>query len=740
MKRATQRRDSKFSQFHPIIPLGMLACLVLGLTPRVWAGHHASADAASAGGAGPPVVWTGPATVISPHSARLTGTVNPNGVLSYATNIFQWGTTTNYGNYVGAGIHHGVDPQPVEAYLWNLPVSTTFHYRFVSFNEWGGSFGEDRTFETPAAMVTNCTDANLRAALARGGTVTFLCDGVIALTNTININTNTVLDATGHAIVISGSNAVRLFVARYDVAFTLKHLALADGFAAGADATTSGYDGGAGFGGALTTGGTLIAVDCNFVRNRAAGGHGPINYPNRGGAGAGGAIYGGGDIRLTNVTFFGNEAQGGRGGTSLGGDPAQGGSGGDSLGGAIHMGWGFFTADNVRFEANRARPGEPGLGPTLGTSGSAVGGALYFGTCWVQIATCRFTSNLSGFGTRGGTARGGAIFQYGSTLQMVNTLLDGNQVVGGAGDTEQGPYSSGIGQGGALYRSGAPATIVGCTFVNNVAQGGPAGTGYRAGSGYGGGIYANAYSRVTNSTFCGNAALGGEPALWPGDAFGGGIYVEFGDANLCHLTLANNLARHSQGGDPQASPLAQGGGICAANEVALVHLKNCILAYSPSGSNAYGRVYDEGGNISSDATPVLTALGSRNNTDPLLGLLADYGGPTPTMALLAGSPAIDAGDNAACTPTDQRGVRRPQHAGCDIGAYEVTWLAIRSLNGEIRIEQVGVPDSPCTLQSSANLRDWTNVETRVADADGRVIFLLTKPADVLGQFYRTVVP
>ena len=53
-----------------------------------------------------------------------------------------------------------------------------------------------------------------------------------------------------------------------------------------------------------------------------------------------------------------------------------------------------------------------------------------------------------------------------------------------------------------------------------------------------------------------------------------------------------------------------------------------------------------------------------------LGTLADNGGPTQTMALLAGSVAIDAGDDLSCPATDQRGVLRPQGAHCDIGAYE----------------------------------------------------------------------
>lgn len=63
----------------------------------------------------------------------------------------------------------------------------------------------------------------------------------------------------------------------------------------------------------------------------------------------------------------------------------------------------------------------------------------------------------------------------------------------------------------------------------------------------------------------------------------------------------------------------------------------------------------------------------------VLGSLGDYGGPTQTVPLLAGSPAIDHGDDATCANTsgiapvagkDQRGVTRPQGPHCDIGAFE----------------------------------------------------------------------
>ena len=87
-----------------------------------------------------------------------------------------------------------------------------------------------------------------------------------------------------------------------------------------------------------------------------------------------------------------------------------------------------------------------------------------------------------------------------------------------------------------------------------------------------------------------------------------------------------------------------------------------------------------GYNLSSDNTCNFTGPGDLNNTDPKLGTLGNYGGPTQTIPLLAGSPAIDAGNPKGCTDgnghllkTDQRGKPRPDRedkTGCDMGAYE----------------------------------------------------------------------
>src|ERR1035437_9183696 len=77
--------------------------------------------------------------------------------------------------------------------------------------------------------VTSCDEASLRAALAGGGTVTFACNGTITLANTLVITNNTVLDASGHSMTLSGGNAVRLFYVEPGVTFCATNLTLANG-------------------------------------------------------------------------------------------------------------------------------------------------------------------------------------------------------------------------------------------------------------------------------------------------------------------------------------------------------------------------------------------------------------------------------------------------------------------------------------------------------------------------------
>nr|MCU0756673.1 hypothetical protein [Xanthomonadales bacterium] len=68
--------------------------------------------------------------------------------------------------------------------------------------------------------------------------------------------------------------------------------------------------------------------------------------------------------------------------------------------------------------------------------------------------------------------------------------------------------------------------------------------------------------------------------------------------------------------------------------------------------------------------------------NPRLSALGNYGGPTPTFALLPGSPAINAGNNSGAPSTDQRGIARPQLDIVDIGAFESRGFTLTRTSGD----------------------------------------------------------
>src|SRR5207248_2423488 len=110
---------------------------------------------------------------------------------------------------------------------------------------------------------------------------------------------------------------------------------------------------------------------------------------------------------------------------------------------------------------------------------------------------------------------------------------------------------------------------------------------------------------------------------------------------------------------------------------AVVQLRNTIISGDGSRPNIFadvgGTFRSQGHNLSSDSgSGFLTGPGDIINTNPLLGPLQDNGGLTLTMALLPGSPAINAGDNANVSDFDQRGPGFPRIVAglIDIGAFE----------------------------------------------------------------------
>lgn len=261
---------------------------------------------------------------------------------------------------------------------------------------------------------------------------------------------------------------------------------------------------------------------------------------------------------------------------------------------------------------------------------------------------------------------------------------------------------------------------------------------------------------ISNSTIAGNRVTGGLVS-----GLGGGISV-LGDLSLTNTTVAGNSAESTvgmvQGGgvlaalDPTATEPSKveivnstiagnsvgtagiGGGLAIYNPtpgvVTALAVKNTIVAGNsgPGGTSDCGAVamLTSDHNLSSDASCMFADAGSKQNSNPLLGGLANNGGETDTLALQPGSPAIDAGTNAGCPPTDQRGVSRPQGAACDIGAFEL------------------VPAPAPSAAASADLRLKVKPKPRKPVVGGKLAFLLTVtnrgPSTATGAVLKGTVP
>lgn len=481
----------------------------------------------------------------------------------------------------------------------------------------------------PDHVMTACTEAELTAAIAMGGKITFSCGTkTIAITQTLELRTDvdTVLDG-GGTITLDGGDAVRLMEFNHGdyrkntVTLTLQHLTLAHAHAHGtkmyapapAPCSQGYYDG---QGGALNLrDGKLHVIDTTFEGNQ-----GESLGPDVGGGAI--AALGSLEVIVANSTFHANKASNGGAIYALNSQLDV----YDSVfDGNVAEGNGANSDDmskcSVKADTNQYQVGSGGNAGAIGIDGGSDTTHTFCGV--------KFVNNQSGVGALGGAlARTPDLAKQKTSIDRC--LFDGNKA-----DTAA-----------ALYFHNSDLDIVATTFSNNVATKGS------------GAIQADGTTfAFVNDTFANNnamAGLGGAVSL-----FGGGGEIQF-------TTFVDNQAN---GGDPYFG--AAIGGNPTLTLVSDLFVNNtaknpgapmqCHVTGTGDGDLQWPMNHAVGGGADAKCTPTTTFA------DPLLAALADNGGAAPTALPMSGSPAIGAG--VMCPPTDQRGHARPA-TGCTSGSVE----------------------------------------------------------------------
>jgi CSLREA domain-containing protein len=310
---------------------------------------------------------------------------------------------------------------------------------------------------------------------------------------------------------------------------------------------------------------------------------------------------------------------------------------------------------------------------TISDNVATLGGGGIAGSGIMNIEDSVFSNNWSSSPTEG---KGGALAILGGNFSITHTVFDDNQASVNGGNIylsafTTGPYliensvitngSVATGDGGNIYATSDPDDTVFMTIRNTEISSGAA---Y---AGNGGGIYNDLSLTLENVTLSGNNAN-----------YGGGLYT----ASAHSAVVINNstVTRNNQ------TVTGQGDGIYNAASGAL-GFKNSIFANNGYIGDPSGHGTDCGGSLAGppsldynldrgDSCVFEPATHDLTYTDPQLGSMGHNLGFSRSFPLLAGSPAIDAGNNATCKSTDQRGWVRPVDgnndgtATCDIGAYE----------------------------------------------------------------------
>jgi len=302
----------------------------------------------------------------------------------------------------------------------------------------------------------------------------------------------------------------------------------------------------------------------------------------------------------------------------------------------------------------------PGAAALTIDAGDASRIALVQGAGAVSLADLTLANGATG-------GPGGCIQNEGSTLRLTRAVVTGCTSQGAGGALGNAGYAGTVGQmyldrvtvsnswaangGGGIYNNhDGLLTVEASTVSGNEGR-------------EGGGVGTTGYVTIRSSTFSGNSAR----------FHGGGIYAADRPApgmDVSFSTIVGNVSDADNTGD------GDGGGIF--NSQGSFTLTGSLVAgnadrggQAPDCGALNPQIAAGGRNLIQNLTgcSAYAATAAVSGVDPLVGALADNGGPTQTHALLVGSPAIDAA-GTPCPATDQRGVSRPRGAACDIGAFE----------------------------------------------------------------------
>jgi hypothetical protein len=292
---------------------------------------------------------------------------------------------------------------------------------------------------------------------------------------------------------------------------------------------------------------------------------------------------------------------------------------------------------------------------TITNNTACHGGGIASNSAWMTIRGSYIGQNTARADTNCGDGGGLTTVNGGWKMDISNTVVEGNQAIRGGGMFNNVPEAKIVDSafnlneastnGGGFFNYGE-VTFNRDTVSNNTA------------SGSGGGIANQNLLILINVTLTANSAING-----------GGL-INYGNATLSmdHCTVAGNVVTGS------VSELY-------AEAITANTIHNTILSGNSFGNTCYlggtGILTDQGYNLSSDhSCGFSSTLHDLIDTNPLLGSLTVNGGPTETLALSTGSPAIDTADPVITFNEDQRSFWRPVNGNADpeniadIGAFE----------------------------------------------------------------------